>query len=399
MKKLISLILLVTICSVTLTGCGQKQAAAVTISLSYTDEYLLIGGQPDSYGEPIYGLADSKGKQLLPVEYREISVSENGLIFTNAVRKDKDSYQIFRLDGSQIGEAYSFIESISPGEDGIMFCRQASFIGMAPVPPYVAFIQNPDDTRSYWLLDENGERTEEEPYGDMELQEDGTVYKCRGNILYIQTPDGAVSEQGDEVIQSYFDGKYQVKIFYPSIHGRNLALVDRDERWIAPPEYSSIYVPFEDRYILCIGDRTFLGGEQAFLYDDTNKLLADNSNGFSFNVQTDGSYVGISYVGNPFDGYSEKPILDKDGNPEPQGMYFVDKNGKRLSERYTCIEYYEHGSALKAAAEQAGTSYILREIGGIQSIADAAASNEAFYLLLTTDGKTITMPVKDLLIK
>lgn len=381
-------------------GGEQGESAPQEIPLAYTQDYVLFSGGTDADGNPLVGLMDRDRREILPAVYREISVAENGVIFASGVEDGAYAYQIFTSEGEQMGGDYAFIECASPGGDGVWVYRQASYMEMRPVPPYIAYTQDDSEKRSYWLLDENALPTEAEPYDDMALYDDGGMAKCRDGILYHQAADGTVTQSGGEV-QTYFCGKYQVKLYYPGVHGMLFSLWDQGGNQIAPPEYSTIQVPFEDRYVLYQGSRDCLGGEQAFLYDDTGRLLADNSNRFSFELQPDGRYFGISYIGNPYDEYAEVLIFDEAGNPEPQGAFFVDKNGQRLSERYKEIQLYENEAQLQeTAADTDNGSFILKRIGGAANIAGAEGlrPEEPFFLVLTTNGDAFRLPLKSVLL-
>jgi len=412
LRKGIRMVLITALLCAALTGCsdassypneGSEESAPQEIPLAYTEEYLLFSGGTDADGNPLVGLMDRDRREILPAAYLEIGVAENGIVFARSEQDGVQTYRVFTAEGEQIGRDYTFIECTSPGKDGVWVDREATFAEMPPVPPYIASIDNDDGTRSFWLLDENGLPTEAKPYDDMALYDDGSLAKCRDGVLYQQAADGTVTRSGDEMVQTFFDGKYQVKDYYSGTYVLLFSLWGSDGRQIAPPEYSSIDVPFEDRYVLYKGSHQFLGGEQAFLYDDTGRLLASNSNYFSFYIQPDGSYIGISYVGNPYDGYVEAQILDEAGNPEPQGAYFVDKNGTRQSERYQYLELYENDAQFQEVAALKDVSLILSKIGGPEQAANITEAEgllpeEAFFLVLTTDGNAFKLPLKSVLL-
>jgi len=409
LRKGIRMVLITALLCAALIGCsdassypneGSGESAPQEIPLAYTEEYVLFSGGTDADGYPLVGLLDRDRREILPAVYREIGVAENGIIFASGVKDGAFLSQVFTAEGEQIGRDYAYIECATLDEYGVWLSHGAADIEMPPVPPYIASAWDDDEHRSCWLLDENGLPTEAEPYDDMVFYDDGLA-KCRDGFLYQQAADGTVTKSGGEVVQTFFDGKYQVKIYYQSVRGMLFSLWDQEGNQIVPPEYSTIQVPFEDRYVLYKGSRDCLGGERAFLYDDTGGLLADNSNYFSFEIQPDGRYFGISYLGNPYDEYAEAQIFDEAENPEPQGVYFVDKNGTRLSERYKYIELYENDAQFKEVVADADNgSFILQRIGEAAKITEAEGllPDEAFFLVLTTDGNAFKLPLKSVLL-
>lgn len=414
-------LLLLVSCSPETAGKGEpmqpqsvsavEHNTAKKIPLAYTQEYALFEGETGSDGSRLVGLIDKQGTELLPAIYRQISVSDKGIIFTDLAVGERAVYRVFDTHGAQIGGDYSWIECASPNADGMVFYRGAVDSDMAPVPPYAAHIEDGTGKRSYWLLDENGAALEDEPYDAMELHGDGGAAMTRNNLRYSREPDGTVTVSGGEVAQSYFDGKYQVKAFHPFLHGRYLSLEDKDGKEITPGKlHSSIDVPFADRYVLYDGTFGYMGGEQAFLYDDNNTLLASNSHHYSFVVEQDGSYAGISTVWNIFSDDNQQMveaegdpiIIGEDGKPELAGQYFVDKNGKRLSERHKAIVVCESVEEMKETFAKAdGYGIELASIvGDIEKIGDRAGSgktdpNERFFLVVTADGESFKLPFRD----
>lgn len=216
-------VVLTTVLLGVLAGCSvpsslqsgePEESAPQEIPLAYTEEYVLFSGGTDADGAPLVGLLDRDRREILPAVYREIGVAENGIVFTRGEEDGVESYRVFTAEGEQIGRDYAFIESASPGEDGGCVYRQATFPEMPPVPPYVAHTEDDAGKRDYWLLDANGLPAEEEPYDDMALYNDGGMAKCRDGILYRQEADGTVTREGGEVVQTFFDGKYDIKSYY-----------------------------------------------------------------------------------------------------------------------------------------------------------------------------------------
>lgn len=107
--------------------------------------------------------------------------------------------------------------------------------------------------------------------------------------------------------------------------------------------------------------------------------------------------------GNTYDEYMEAQIFDEAGNPEPQGVYLVDKNGKRQSERYRYLELYENDAQYKEVAIYSESSFILTQIGGASQLtnipeAEGLLPEEAFFLVLTTEGSAFKLPLKSVLL-
>lgn len=385
-------------------------APAETVALPYTTDYLLIDGGVALSGERIYGLADKDKNVILPAKYREISVSETGMIFASHQDGDNTVCQIFRADGSQVGPDYSGIEYAYADADGTQGTLAASSLERRPAPPYAASTGLRYGDMSCWILDENAQPKNPEPYTDLRLFVDGSIIACRGGARYVFNADGSEEVLESRVVKTYFGGKYQVKITYQNAWDDVFyALLDKDGNVVAPPEYSRIQVPFEDRYVLYKGWALVIDGAQAFLYDDTGKLLADDSNSFGFVTTPDSGYIGVSMVGNVFDGGTWSPestrIFDDAGIPEPHGYYFVDRDGKRLGERYTCIDFFEN-----EAAEKTGIHYttrgsnILTDGGGaatpnVRNVALDTPVSDAYFRVIRQDGTQAEIPLSEMLIK
>lgn len=125
--------------------------------------------------------------------------------------------------------------------------------------------------------------------------------------------------------------------YYWNWHTPMKGIMDSNGNIIVDPVYEYLNMPFEDRIILHNGiDLDYMGGEQglAELVDLEGNILCSRFHHMDFTVFDDGSYVGIGKI-YPYEDPYNHPIYDENGRIYDEGFWFIDKNGKILSERFS----------------------------------------------------------------
>ena len=232
-----------------------------------------------------------------------------------------------------------------------------------------------------WLLSKNGEFLNEEPFQKYDALMNHPdpkwwVFGIRDGVLYPFYVDENTGEVTEEEIwgpnpQEFFG--YSVYKYYWSNHSPFYGVNAPDGSSFAEPIYSRIQIPFDDRIVLSGGNQQILGLCVTEILTPEKEVLSDCFNYINFNVYEDGSYFAIAFCGgNGVDGHTQ--TYDKEGNPMPDGWWFIDKDGNIVSERYESIfvnEEWHHDSE----------------------------SKEDIIIAVTENGKEITFPVKDILLK
>ena len=232
-----------------------------------------------------------------------------------------------------------------------------------------------------WLLSKNGEFLNEEPFQSGVYLFEGNpgewwVYGIRDGVLYPfyideNTGDFTVEEPWGPMPQEYFG--YEIYEYYWSNHSPFYGVKSPDGSSFAEPVYSRIQIPFEDRIVLSKGNQQILGLWVTEILTPEKEMLSDCFNYINFNVYEDGSYFAIAFCGgNGVDGHTQ--TYDKEGNPMPDGWWFVDKDGNIVSDRYEyiCVNEEWHYDS---------------------------ESKEDIIIAVTEEGEKISFPVEKILIK
>ncbi len=154
------------------------------------------------------------------------------------------------------------------------------------------------------------------------------IYKDGKFEEWIYEPAG---ETGDEFFDYFKLTRYcwNTEYFYYGIN-------NPEGNAIFEPIYAKIEVPFNDRFIL------YEGGPGMFNDSGEGKCRIVNSDNYKLAEYTyvtykffdDGSYIGIANAA----GGGAVRCFDENGKIVKNGYYFVDKNGKIISERFLSLE-------------------------------------------------------------
>lgn len=231
-----------------------------------------------------------------------------------------------------------------------------------------------------WLLSKNGEFLNEEPFQKYDALMNHPdpkwwVFGIRDGILYPFYVDENTGEVTPEEPwgpnpQEFFG--YSVYKYYWSSHSPYYGVTAPDGSSFAKPVYSRIRIPFDDRIVLSCGNQQILGLWVTEIQTPEKEVLSDCFNYINFSVYDDGSYFGIAFCGgNGVDGHTQ--TYDKNGNPMPDGYWFIDKDGNIVSERYESIFVNEEWCHY-------------------------SESKDDIIIATTENGEEIFFPVKDILI-
>lgn len=115
----------------------------------------------------------------------------------------------------------------------------------------------------------------------------------------------------------------------------NYGINDPEGNVLFEPIYTRIEMPFEDRFILGEGSQGMFNsqGEGRYLIADTKGNILAMYSYITYKIFDDGSYLGIASVA----GGNSVKCYNEDGNILAEGYYFVDRDGKRLSQRFESL--------------------------------------------------------------
>lgn len=243
-----------------------------------------------------YGIRNEDGDDLVPAEYDGIEYDYSyttGFYVLTKINDGVESYEI-----------------VLPSGEFVTFC---------PVDGYcvngyqwnlkVALLQTTESgTRRTYLIDEENETQ--------------NVIEVEARFPYLDPKP----RNGWFFLRTYSKG-----------YRANYGIVDSAGNVVIEPIYIYAKIPFADRFILCEGD--YMQSPECFvsnLTDSSGKLLNNNFNYIDYTVFDDGSYIGVAYSG----GEIAEVTCYTDGEPTPRGFWFIDKDGKILSERFKIIDVY-----------------------------------------------------------
>jgi len=103
--------------------------------------------------------------------------------------------------------------------------------------------------------------------------------------------------------------------------------------------YDNIYIGilpyFSDRFWLWLKCEN--GDNKHFIGDENGNIICDKFESFGWNPVSEEKCIGTASVGRQDRG-EYAPTFDENGEPMPEGMWFIDKDGNILSERFEYIE-------------------------------------------------------------
>lgn len=301
-KQFVFFVMIFLFVSLLLCGCAPEDEP---ISEQPSEESKQSQNEGDSFDDDYYenlifsengkfGVRKADGSSLVPAEYDDVSYGFLGTRGFYVLTKENDgaeSYEVVLTNGELV--------TSSPA-DGIY-----AFEYVLDSPITVLYTTESGVRRTYVICEGN----EDAPMIDV-------------NFPYLKPQP----QNGWFLLRSFSEGRRA-----------NYGIVDSDGNVAVEPEYIYAEVPFADRFILCKGDS--VQSAECFecnLTDSTGKVLNNSFNFINYTVFDDGSYIGVARS----EGKLAEVVCYTDGEPTPKGYWFVDKDGKILSERFDYISVY-----------------------------------------------------------
>jgi len=379
-KKLLALILALLM----LCACAVEEEPIVDEEIFVADsdiglikdEIEIIESEDGKFGAKI------RYSEVLEPIYDSIEIYDRFFLV-----KEGETFKTFEFTGRQIGYDYSdFVLNEYQGE----------------IVPYLGIVS--EGTMKIISEDENREPSFEEvpderyyliskdgiPFFDVPLEnyEPMTEADEPGKLFIYGTAKGIRYEGWSEINGSerlirmeetepekFVDEfGYEHTGFYANWYGGHMqhGLNINGEVFIEPV-YNGLTVPFEDRIILWYG--AFMQGQNCGycrMIDLDKNALTDEYNRIDFIELEDGYCAGVAVS---YGSGSEYPIFDKNGEPMPEGIWFIDKDGNRISKTMGLIqkkggfEYEGYNFVKEAVTSVNDVITVLDENGGKMEIA------------------------------
>ncbi len=284
-----------------------------------------------------YVLVDDAGTVLQTCN--GVGTAENGLIVLSftAQPDDRTVYQLY-YGGEQIGPDYDYVSCCNLF-DGISTYYEADNGGWPPAPPYSARATENGARRCY-LLGADGKPLHEGSFADLELfDEQAAAVDDAGNLLHLSR-DGAllsIDEAGPR--GTLADGALTLYGYYAHAMGaeRRLQVRASDGENLFPQfagGFCRVDAPLDDRLVLFDGTMQFMGASVAYIADNAGHILSEAYNYVAFWTLDGGGYVGVGGIADDADPDMQR--VDETGAPAAPGFYFIDRDGRPVSERIDC---------------------------------------------------------------
>lgn len=340
------------------------------------DEIEIIESEDGKFGAKI------RYSEVLEPIYDSIEIYDRFFLV-----KEGETFKTFEFTGRQIGYDYSdFVLNEYQGE----------------IVPYLGIVS--EGTMKIISEDENREPSFEEvpderyyliskdgiPFFDVPLEnyEPMTEADEPGKLFIYGTAKGIRYEGWSEINgserlirmeetkpETFVDGfGYEHTGFYANWYGGYMQHgLNINGEVFLEPVYNGLTVPFEDRIILWYG--AFMQGQNCGycrMIDLDKNALTDEYNRIDFIELEDGYCAGVAVS---YGSGSEYPIFDKNGEPMPEGIWFIDKDGNRISKTMGFIqkkggfEYEGYNFVKEAVTSVNDVITVLDENGGKMEIA------------------------------
>ena len=309
MKKLLTLILaLLMLCS-----CGVQEEPVIE--------------EPQSEAE-VLSKSETEIKKYGKLTVEITKASDGGEII-----------KVFDSEGNRVGIDYTSLRRRRPHEAHVC-AYVAAFDGTERLylydengVPYSEEVQAPN----YYLLDENGVPVVDIAFEHFEIFENMNI-DLRGNSKgnaydFVKENGELVLVWKDESLESDWGNGFTYTHYYYNSHSWQYG-IKKDGKVLFDNLYSGIGLLFGDTILLNLD---CLDGRRTFIADENGKILCDKFEYLWFAPFDENSYIGTA--GNGVDDRVEYlPVFDENGEPMPNGMWFIDKEGNILSERFEHIE-------------------------------------------------------------
>ena len=284
------------------------------------------------------------------------------------------------ITDDMIGKDHSDELSIRETIDGTRISVRGNSHGLSP-STVIAEIPN----EIYYIYSKNGTPAIDHPvdsyfeycYDDLisqspEQWKHYCVIECTYNYdwyRYEKNKDGVYELAVKEEQSKVPFGKYMKTSYYWSCRQMGMGLEDKDGNVLLDPIYSRINNQFGDRIIASDGVKQGFETARDYLFDENLNLLTSEFNNISYYFFEDYSYVGVAHC---FGEHAEVICYDENGLVCESGVWFVDKNGKKISEKFESITMnlnrVEYDGGNYARMEPDGTAVVITENGEEKTI-------------------------------
>ena len=250
----------------------------------------------------------------------------------------REIIKVFDSEGKRVGIDYTSLRRRRPHEAHVC-AYVAAFDGTERLylydengVPYSEEVQAPN----YYLLDENGVPVVDIAFEHFEIFENTNI-DIRGNSK--GNAYDFVKENG-ELHTLWEDGSLEADLgngftytwYYYNSHSWQYG-IKKDGKVLFDNLYSGICLLFGDTILL---DMDCLDGRKTFIADENGKILCDKFEYLWFAPFDENSYIGTAGNG-VSDNVEYLQTYDENGEPMPNGMWFIDKEGNIVSERFEHI--------------------------------------------------------------
>ena len=286
------------------------------------------------------GLKNPEGKIVVEAKYDMFEVYPNFVVLKTIAKDGTEKLSVFGRDGRKIGFEYNEIEPAGDWEkqffsyrgkltEGTMFGIEYDEKG----EPSAAQVP----MERYYLLAENGEPIIDIPfenYTDYSMEETDYICGVYNGSRYEYAKEGGkfvlkekIEPEKRECECGFTHTSYCIS-FYGGYFKHGL---ERNGKVFLEPIHSGISVPFDDRVIIWYG--SYMQGwdcGRCRIIDLEKNVLCEKFNRVQYYKLSDHTYVGLGIACGP---NAEDPVFDENGDPMPEGIWFIDKDGNILSEK------------------------------------------------------------------
>ena len=318
MKKLLTLILaLLMLCS-----CGVQEEP--------------VTEEPQSEAE----VSASESSEAEPEEWPKVSIKNSGK-FPAEETVFEDGSKIIRIldsEGNQIGVDYKNLRFL--GETPL--CQYAGEIDGKTTrlfydengDPYAEEI----DATYYYILDGNGYPVVNRAFESFDIEPGADITLrgiSEGGLYDYSEEDGKLNPvYFDEAFEEDWGNGFSHTGYFYNNGGWHYGIKKNGEVL-----YDNIYIGilpyFGDRFWLWLECEN--GDNKHLIGDENGNIICDKFESFGWNPVSEEKCIGTASVGRQDRGEYAR-TFDENGEPMPEGMWFIDKDGNILSERFEYIE-------------------------------------------------------------
>lgn len=279
-----------------------------------------------------------------------------------------------------VGKDHSSELSVSETIDGTRISARGNILGLSPsmvideIPNEIYYINFKDGTPA---IGHPVDSYFEYCYDDLisqspEQWKHYCVIECTYNYnwyRYEKNEEGVYELVRKEEQSRVPFGKFIKTTYYWSCKYMGMGLEDKDGNVLLEPIYSRINNRFGDRILASDGIKQGLDTARDYLFDENLNLLTSEFNDITYYYFEDYSYVGVAHC---FGESAEVVCNDENGLVCESGAWFVDKNGKKISEKFQSITMnqnrVESDDGSFARMDPDGTAVVITESGEEKTI-------------------------------